>query len=92
VSACAAMGVDIKAHRNKALSKELIKESDIIYAMEQIHRDRVINLEPKAAEKCLLLAGDTGIPDPIGHPQEFYDNCAKLIETAVQKRVGELKI
>jgi L-threonylcarbamoyladenylate synthase len=92
VNACAAMGVDIKAHRNKALSKELIEESDVIYAMEQIHRDRVIAVEPKAAEKCLLLASDTGIPDPIGHPQEFYDNCAKLIETAVQKRVGELKI
>jgi L-threonylcarbamoyladenylate synthase len=92
VTACAAMGVDIKAHRNKALSKELIEESDVIYAMEQIHRDKVIAAEPKAAEKCLLLAGDTGIPDPIGHPQEFYDNCAKLIETAVQKRVGELEI
>lgn len=92
VTACAAMGVDIKAHRNKALSKELIEESDVIYAMEQIHRDRVIATVPEAAEKCLLLAGDMGIPDPIGHPQEFYDNCAKLIETAVQKRVGELKI
>jgi L-threonylcarbamoyladenylate synthase len=92
VVACAVMGVDIKAHRNKALSKELIEESDIIYAMEQIHRDRVIALEPKAAEKCLLLAGDTGIPDPIGHPQQFYNNCAELIERAVQKRVGELEI
>jgi L-threonylcarbamoyladenylate synthase len=92
VVACAAMGVDIKAHRNKALSKELIEESDIIYAMEQVHRDRVTALEPKAAEKCLLLAGDTGIPDPIGHPQQFYNNCAELIEKAVQKRVGELEI
>jgi protein-tyrosine phosphatase len=92
VAACAAMEVDIKAHRNKALSKELIEESDIIFAMEQIHRDRVIALDSKAAQKCLLLADNTGIPDPIGHPQQFYSNCAKLIERVVQIRISELEI
>jgi len=89
VAACAAKGVDIKAHRNKALSRELVEASDIIFAMEQIHRDRVIILDPKAANKCFLLAGNTGIPDPIGHPQQSYDKCAKLIERAVQKRISE---
>jgi protein-tyrosine phosphatase len=92
VTACAAMGVDIRAHKSRALSKELIEESDIIFAMERIHRDRIIALDSKASEKCWLLAGNTGIPDPIGHPQEFYNNCAKLIERAVQKRIGELEI
>jgi protein-tyrosine phosphatase len=92
VAACAAMGVDIKAHRSKALSEELIEESDIVFAMEQIHRDRAIALDSKASEKCWLLAGNTGVPDPIGHPQEFYNNCAKLIERFVQKRIGELEI
>jgi protein-tyrosine-phosphatase len=60
--------------------------------MEQIHRDRVIALEPKAASKCLLLAGNAGIPDPIGQPQQFYNNCAELIERAVRKRISELEI
>ena len=92
VTACAAKGVDIKAHRNKALSRELIEQSDIIFAMEQIHRDRVVIFDPKAANKCFLLAGNTGIPDPIGHPQQSYDKCAKLIERAVQKRISELVI
>ena len=92
VVACTAMGVDIKAHRSKALSKELIEESDIVFAMERIHRDRVIALDSKASEKCWLLAGNTGVPDPIGHPQEFYNNCAELIERFVQKRIGELEI
>jgi len=92
VTACAALGVDIKAHRNKGLSRELIEASDIIFAMEQIHRGRVIILDPKAANKCFLLAGNTGIPDPIGQPQQSYDKCAKLIERAVQKRISELVI
>jgi L-threonylcarbamoyladenylate synthase len=92
VAACAAMGADINAHRSEALSTELIEESDIVFAMERIHRDRVIALDSKASEKCWLLAGNTGVPDPIGHPREFYNNCAKLIERFVQKRVGELEI
>ena len=92
VAACAAKGVDIKAHRNKGLSRELIEESDIIFVMEQIHGDRVIALAPTAANRCLLLASKTGIPDPIGQPQESYNNCAKLIERAVQKRISELVI
>ena len=92
VTACAAKGVDIKAHRNKGLSRELIEASDIIFAMEQIHRDRVIILDPKAANKCFLLAGNTGIPDPIGQPQQSYDKCGNLIEKAVQKRISELVI
>ena len=92
VAACVAKGVDIKAHRNKGLSEELVEESDIIFVMEQIHRDRVVALVPKAANKCFLLASKMGIPDPIGQPQESYNNCAKLIERAVQKRIGELVI
>ena len=92
VRACADKGIDIKAHRNKGLSQGLIEESDFIFAMERIHQERIIALDPKAVNKCLLLAGNKGIPDPIGQSQKFYNSCAKLIERAVQKRIGELVI
>jgi L-threonylcarbamoyladenylate synthase len=89
IAACEAEGINIGVHRNKGFSAKLIEESDFIFAMERIHRDRVIAFDPKASNKCLLLAGNKGIPDPIGHPQEFYNNCAKLIEKAVKKRIAE---
>ena len=92
IAACAAKGIDIGAHRNKGLSEELIEQSDLIFTMERAHRERVIALRPEAADKCLLLAGDKEIPDPIGQPQEFFNNCAGSIETAVRKRIGELVI
>jgi len=92
IAACAAKGIDIKAHKNKKLSKELIEESDFIFAMEQIHQEQVIALSPDAANKCSLLAGDEEIHDPIGHPQEFFNRCAERIEKAVKKRIGELAI
>jgi L-threonylcarbamoyladenylate synthase len=92
VAACAAKGIDISAHRNKGLSRELVEESDFIFAMEQVHRQRVVALEPRAEAKCFLLAGSKGVPDPIGHSQEFYNYCANVIEKAVQERIGELVI
>jgi protein-tyrosine phosphatase len=92
VAVCAAKGIDITAHRNKGLSPELIEESDLIFVMERVHRQRVLSLEPKAEVKCFLLAGDRGIPDPIGHSQEFYNYCANMIERAVQERIAELVI
>lgn len=92
VAVCAAKGINIGDHRNKGLSKSLIKESDFIFVMERVHRDIIIALEPEAANRCLLLAGNKDVPDPIGHPQKLYSNCAKLIEKAIKERISELVI
>ena len=92
IAACAAKGIDIKAHKNKTLSKELIEESDIIFAMEQIHCEKIIALSPDAANRCSLLAGDEEIHDPIGCPQDIFNSCAERIEKAVKKRISELVI
>lgn len=92
VKACAVEGIDITAHRNQGLSRELVDESDFIFAMEQLHVQRIIALEPGAASKCSLLAEPKGIPDPIGLPQEYYDGCARMIAAAVRKRIDELEL
>ncbi|GAJ16052.1 unnamed protein product [marine sediment metagenome] len=92
IAACAAKGIDLIAHRNKRLSKELIEESDFIFAMERIHQEQIIALSHEAANKCFLLAGDKGIADPIGHPQEFFNICADIIEAAVKEKISELVI
>lgn len=91
-AACAAKGIDIKAHKSRVLSRQLIEESDFIYAMGRIHCEQIAALSPKSAKKCLLLAKNEEIPDPIGQSQEFYNNCAELIEKAVKKRISELTL
>jgi protein-tyrosine-phosphatase len=40
----------------------------------------------------VLLAENEEIADPIGQSQEFFNNCAELIEKAVRKRISELVI
>ena len=89
VKACAVRGVDIKAHRSTALTKELIEQADFVFAMGSDHRQQILALSPQAADKCVLLAENIDIPDPIGQPQEVYDSCTDLIENAVKKRISE---
>jgi L-threonylcarbamoyladenylate synthase len=90
IAACEAKGIDIKAHKSQGLSRQLIEESDFIYAMSRVHCERIITLSPRSADKCVLLAENEEIPDPIGQSQEFYNNCAELIEKAVKNRISEL--
>jgi protein-tyrosine phosphatase len=91
IAACTAKGIDIKAHKSRALSRQLIDESDFIFVMAEMHRERVIGLSPESADKCVLLA-EKDIPDPIGQPQEVYNACAEQIEEAVRRRIDELVI
>jgi protein-tyrosine-phosphatase len=84
------MGIDIKNHRNQGLTRELIEESDFIFAMERMHLARILALDPQADKRCLMLAGNREIPDPIGQSQRVYDNCAKIITKAVKERISEL--
>jgi len=92
IAACAAKGIDIKAHKSRTLSRELVEENDFIFAMGQIHSERVTSLSPEAVSKCALLAENEEIADPIGQPQSIYNNCAELIEEAVKKRISGLVI
>jgi len=92
IAACAAQGIDIGNHRNRGLTIELIEESDFIFAMEKIHLSRILTVVPEAENRCLLLAGNKEVLDPIGQAQRVYDNCVKIITKAVKERISELII
>jgi len=92
IIACAAKGIDITAHKSRTLSQQLIEDSDFIFTMERMHRWRVTALSPEATERCVLLAENEEIADPIGQSQQIYNGCAELIESAVRKRISELVI
>jgi tRNA threonylcarbamoyl adenosine modification protein (Sua5/YciO/YrdC/YwlC family) len=92
IAACAAKGIDIRAHKSKTLTRQLVEESDFIFAMMRMHCERITALCPETADKCVLLGGNKEIPDPIGQPQEVFNDCAELIEETVRERIGELVI
>ncbi|MHC4126046.1 MAG: L-threonylcarbamoyladenylate synthase [Planctomycetota bacterium] len=89
VKACASLGIDITGHKSTAISAELVRQSDLIFAMTESHCKDVVAIDQQAAEKCLLLA-ECDVPEPIGRTQEVYNDCLQLIVKAVRKRISEL--
>ena len=90
IQACGQKGVDLEDHMSRRLTRPLVEASDLIFCMALSHCERVIFLSPEAESRCSLLADDHEIPDPIGRSQEYFNNCANLIEAAVKARVREL--
>jgi len=94
-------GVDVSAIRSRRLTKDMIKRSDLILAMETMHRDFIVGMDPEAAPKTHLLrlfkAGpdrkypeDQGVPDPIGKPLDFYKLSFQIIKEETKRIAGLL--
>ena len=92
IAACEALGINITTHKSKVLTQQLIKESDYMFAMEQIHYNHITAMCPDSQSKCMLLAENQNISDPICQKQDVFNDCAALIEKAVKKRINELLI
>ena len=92
IAACRAKGIDIRGHRSRALSKELIEGSDLIFAMSHGHCEAAGRLSKEGASKCEVLDEGSDIADPIGCTLKEYKRCAKRIEDAVKKRIEKVQL
>lgn len=80
VRAAREQGVDISGHRASPLTPSLIRDADLILAMEPSHLEEVLTQEPEAGEKAFVLTtyadpetGDPGgVEDPYGGDRSFY--------------------
>lgn len=89
LTACRLKGVDIGYHASQHLTRSIAETSDLIFCMTKSHCEHVGMLSADARQKCLLLAKDLEIPDPVGQPQECFNRCADIIESAVKARISE---
>jgi len=92
VGICARKGIDLSGHGSRPLTCAEAEASDYIFAMDRSNRERILEICPAAAEKCLLLDGNSEISDPIGAGDDVYGKCARQIERALTERMGEILI
>ena len=89
-------GIDVTAHRATDISDALIKDSDLILVMEQVHKQEVIRRVPGAANKTFLLkeyAYPGGVPnpamygiqDPIGWGAGYYRHTREVINKEIER-------
>ncbi len=91
VEAMRAMGIALDSHASRPLTRELLTQADIIFAMTGAHLDRIVQIDPDSSEKVHLLDPDEGdIPDPFGQPQSTYNATAHRLDELIRVRLEQL--
>lgn len=90
VEAAKRLKADLSGHRSSTLSRRLLSDADVVFVMTRSHADAVHAFDP-GVEVHLLDPGGRDIPDPIGAPQEAYDETAALLERLIRARLDELR-
>jgi L-threonylcarbamoyladenylate synthase len=94
VEAVRAMGIDapdLQRHRSRELTRQMLADADIIFAMTSGHARAVASMDQSAASKVLMLdPAGTDIPDPIGGPGEVYAATARRLAELIKQRLDEL--
>lgn len=91
-----AEGVSMGDFRSRSVTTEMIKEADLILAMEDLHKDEILRRMPEVSGKVFLLKEfghpvngnyeeGIGIPDPIGRSVEFYKYVLTLIKKEAER-------
>lgn len=84
-------GIDVSGHIGQPVTPEIIRSADLIFCMEELHRQVICEKDPEAESKIHLLRSfqaqpaplDPNILDPIGFPKEVYESCLMTIKEAV---------
>lgn len=84
------LGIDPGRGRSRRLTRRMIEEADVIFAMTAAHRQGVLALDPGAGGRIFTLDPDGDVPDPIGLGREVYIQTARRIRDLLQRRLKEL--
>ncbi len=68
-------GVDISSHRARNVNAEHILTTDLFVCMTDSHKNALL----RACDEGKIMV--LNVPDPYGRPVEYYEECAKQIES-----------
>lgn len=90
VDAVRELGYRPPSSGSKGLTRQMIAEADVIYAMTQAHVNGVLRLDSEAGGKVRLLDPAGDIADPIGGPAALYATLAERMRELIATRLKEL--
>jgi protein-tyrosine phosphatase len=87
-------GVDGSAHRARQITPSMLREADLVLAMERDHVGSLMRMAPEASGKVMLLdrwAQGADIPDPYRQSREAFEHVYGLIERGVNSWLPYLR-
>jgi protein-tyrosine-phosphatase len=93
IEVCHGHGLDLSGRRPTQLTEELIKKSDILLCLAEVHKEVILGAYPKYAHKTFLLKEylcskpekPLGIADPYGKSARKYETCFRTIEKEITR-------
>lgn len=90
-------GIDIRDHRSRPVSRDLLKEFQLILVMEAGHKEALRVEFPEVADRVYLLSEMVGnsydIPDPMGFSLQSFEETLRELEHILDQgfaRISEL--
>lgn len=80
-------GVDGGAHRARQLTTDMLREADLVLAMERGHLASMMRMAPELSGKALLLdrwLHGRDVPDPYRQHREAFEHVYEMIEDGVR--------
>ena len=88
IAVAAELGVDMSSHRATHLTRRVLEDTDLVYAMEDEHIATVLAIDPGARVELLSREG-LPMPDPYGGDRLEYERSYTLIDAALRERLSE---
>lgn len=92
VEVIAEMGGDLRSHRSRRLTREIIEKADAVLAMTESHLIRAKDLAPDCEGRMSLVDPSGEVPDPIGGPVVVYRETAERLREVIGQRFEELGV
>jgi protein-tyrosine-phosphatase len=88
--------IDVSGHSAKRLTEDMVKGSDLVLVMEEVHKNEILRRVPGAKAKTYLLKEFglgkdaekdelTGVPDPICRPMTAYEYSFNVIKSEIER-------
>jgi protein-tyrosine phosphatase len=94
-------GLNLSRHRSRLLTRQMVKEAEMVLVMERHQYDHTLALVPGASEKTFMLASfipgrdDDEIADPYGGDAEYFrqalDDIVEAVEALADKVAKNLE-
>ena len=88
-------GLDLSSHRARVVTREMLRDADLIVTMGVRHREAIEQLDADAVEYTYLLTNFSDhlhgeIPDPIGSGRDVYERTYLAIRDCIESMAGRL--
>lgn len=87
ITALKEIGIDLRYHRARALTPDILAENDDVFVMTDSHYRSIENVLPEYLDKVHILGG--GIEDPYGQNLRVYRACRDKILAALREIIGD---